>query len=193
MPRWPPLNELLPLQRSLHDNYSLVRSLSSVGSIYEERGLLDSAAYVWKEAYRIAITQGDPLSQGALATNLAVYYERKANPQQTRYWGKRAIEHYYATGDSAQAAAALGNLGNAERQLGHLSEGKKLLIQAVALSEQLGDSRILADNLKGLSLAYQDAGDVMKAVPLFWQYSALQDSLYKKKPGRRGCIPSTAD
>ncbi len=172
--------QAITLQRRMKDNYSLVMSLSSIGSIFEERGLLDSAALIWKEAYEIASIQEDALSQGALATNLAVYYERIDNPQQTRYWGKRAIVHYYDTGDSTQAAPALGNLGNAERQLGHFDEAKKILVRAVALSEQLGDSRILADNLKWLSLAYQDAGEFAKAVPLFWQFSALQDSLFKK-------------
>lgn len=172
--------QAITLQRRMKDYYSLVMSLSSIGSLFEEQGMLDSAVYSWNEAYKIASVQQDALSQGVLANNIAVYFERIGNQTQNRYWGKRAIKHFYSTGDSTQAAHALGNLGNAERQLGYLAEAKSTLIEAVALSEQLGDQHIHADNLKWLSLAYQDAGEFEKAVPLFWQFSNLQDSLFKK-------------
>lgn len=168
------------IQLKHDDRYGLVRSLSSLGSAYGEKGLWDSAATTWAKAYKLAGQLGEPLSQGSIAGNLAVFNEMRKDYRRSRYWGRLAVKHYFATGDSSQAASALGNLGNVERKLGNLKAAEKKLENAIVLAARLGDSRIRADNVRMLADVYLQEGYAEEAFNLYWQYATLQDSLYKR-------------
>lgn len=168
------------IQQKHDDKYGLVRSLSSLGSVYGEKGLWDSAATTWTRAYILAGQLGEPLSQGSIAGNLAVFYEMRKDYRRSRNWGRLSVKHYFATGDSSQAASALGNLGNVECKSGNLKGAEEKLETAVDLAERLGDARILADNLRMLADVYLQEGKAAESMPLYWQFATLQDSLYKQ-------------
>ena len=172
--------QALPLQRKADDKHGMIRTLISISSIHALDNTFDSSDRYLSEAYPMAIEQGDLMAQGAIANNLSTYAEARGMVEQTRSWARRSIQHYYATGDSARAASAMGNLGEAERKQGHLPEAQALLEKSTAYSRELGETKVLSANLKMLSLVYQAQGKPNKAVPLLLEYGALQDSLYKQ-------------
>ena len=168
------------LARKQNDTHGLIRVLISMGNAYYQKRSIDSSNTYYHEAYDLAGKFGDNIAQGAVANNLSTNAISQGLNEQTRFWARRAVNHYYATGDSARAASSLGNLGDAERMAGHVKEAIPLLEKALGYAQKLGETKILAQTLKMLGQAYIKDGRADSAAPLLLEYAALQDTLYKQ-------------
>ncbi len=87
-----------------------------------------------------------------------------------------AIDYYerYLTirrdqGNRGGEGAALGNLGNAYRDLGQLERAVDYYEQAVVISREIGDRRGEGNHLGNLGLAYADLGQVERAIDYYEQ------------------------
>jgi tetratricopeptide (TPR) repeat protein len=183
--------QALALARDLSDRQAEGRHLGSIGLVWAtlDRG---RASDYYGEALAIAQEVGDRQAEnshlGALGlveaeegiakmaqaqtadAAVAPYFQRAV-----RYY-ERALRIAREIGDRRGEGSHLGNLGNAWRCLGELSQAIDLLEQALSTIRDIGDRRNEGFHLANLGMAYQALGRVQAAQQCWQQAAAVFDT-----------------
>ena len=109
-----------------------------------------------------AASAGRADDQVTLAAALSGYWVRDTHLREGRDRLRAALADPGA-GQPAERAAALRNLASITGSLGDIRAAIDLAVESVALWEQTGDERGLADALRVASMEYNDAGDLEAA------------------------------
>jgi tetratricopeptide (TPR) repeat protein len=121
-------------------------------------GLLDDARSALTTALEIFEAADDWRGRAGVLTNLSMVRLLQQSPHEAKELGARAVEASRKIANSVIEAAALANLGNAERELGELEAGLAHMKEAIAIRERLAGSATF-EELGDLALAQLKAGD----------------------------------
>ncbi len=121
-------------------------------------GLLDDARSSLTTALEIFQAADDWRGRAVVLTNLSMVRLLQQVPQEAKALGTRAVEASRKITNSVIEAAALANLGNAERELGELECALLHMKEAIAIREHFAGSATF-EELGDLALAQLKAGD----------------------------------
>lgn len=133
-------------------------------------GLLDDARSSLVAALEIFETFDDFRGRAASLTNLSMVRLLQQAPEEAKDLGLQAVAVSREIANSVIEAAALANLGNAERELGDLSAALEHMNDALAIRERLHHSPTF-EELGDLALAQLKAGDAdaLRTADDIWQ------------------------
>jgi DNA-binding SARP family transcriptional activator/energy-coupling factor transporter ATP-binding protein EcfA2 len=125
-------------------------------------GLLDAAAAALTEALTIFRAHGDRRGYAVCRTNLSVVALQRGEPEEAKRFAELALADARELGLHLIEAAALSNLGNAERELGESAAALGHMQEAIAIRHRLGRPATF-EELGDLALAQLEAGDLAAA------------------------------
>ncbi|GAB2774667.1 hypothetical protein GCM10027175_10750 [Hymenobacter latericoloratus] len=135
----------------------------------------DSAWQLLRAAY--PIIERHPFYAGEYYGTLGQYYLGRQLPQPARQAFRRALPYATTKGALGYQAKILFNLGQAEAQLGDLSQARATMQRSLALTQQLGDAQQLISNLAALAHLEEQAGQWQQALYYYRRGQQLRDTL----------------
>lgn len=146
------------IYRALGNRLQLAYLLFNQTGTQMQLGLLDDARASLTTALEIFETFHDRRGLAVCLTNLSMVRLLQQEPAEAKDLGLRALDAAREIANSVIEAAALANLGNAERELGELPAALAHMNEAIAIRERLGRSGTF-EELGDLALAQLRAGD----------------------------------
>ena len=146
------------IYRALGNRLQLAYLLFNQTGSQMQLGLLDDARTSLTAALEIFETFDDMRGRAVSLTNLSMVRLLQQAPDEAKALGERALRAAREIANSVIEAAALANLGNAERELGELEAALAHMHEAIAIREQLGRSATF-EELGDLALAQLKAAD----------------------------------
>jgi DNA-binding winged helix-turn-helix (wHTH) protein/tetratricopeptide (TPR) repeat protein len=138
------------------DQNNAARTLNDFAGLYFQRGKLDQAEKMWKDAIDVFRITGDEQGLAASSNNVGdVLLTRGKLPEAGKLLA-RAIAGYTAIGDRSGVALADADLGQIALLKADLPGAQSKYEQAFAIGIKAGDKSVTADGLAGL-------GDVLMA------------------------------
>jgi tetratricopeptide (TPR) repeat protein len=122
-------------------------------------GLLDEAERSLRASLEVFGTLKDLRGQAASAINLSYVRLFRGDPAEAKIYAAAGLDHARAANHALYEAAALGNLGAAERDLGDLDAAIKHMKEGLAARRRLNRPGDYADDIAHLVAAYLKAGD----------------------------------
>lgn len=155
---------------------------NTVGGVYLALGDYNQAeASLQRALARPGSANGPSVSMGESYASLGVVLARKGRYAEAEELQRHALEIYRALGlaESAKAALALGNLGNALWFEDRFAQAERVYREALALSEKLfpHDSEQVARSLGNLGNALAKQGKAAAAEPLFREALTIQTNV----------------
>jgi DNA-binding SARP family transcriptional activator len=123
-------------------------------------GLLDEAERSLRACLDVFSTLKDLRGQAASAINLSYVRLFRGDPGEARVYAAEGLGFAREAGHAMYEAAALGNLGAAERDLGELDAGIKHMQEGIAARRRLNRPGDYADDIAHLLAAHLAAGDI---------------------------------
>lgn len=123
-------------------------------------GLLDEADRSLRASLDVFRTLKDLRGQAASAINLSYVRLFRGDPGEAKIYAAAGLEHARAAGHALYEAAALGNLGAAERDLGELEAAIAHMKEGLAARRRLNRPGDYADDIAHLVAAHLAAGDI---------------------------------
>jgi len=162
--------------------YRELGQLQGLAAVSLNRGILElrlgnaaAAAERLAAAERAFAQLGDPRGETLCLVNGSVALLYEGRYEDARSAAGRALERALASGNDMLAAAALSNLGDAERHLGLAGEAIEHLCRSVEIERRLGRHASSANALCELALAYLQVGRVDEAAAAADGLMALLD------------------
>jgi DNA-binding SARP family transcriptional activator/tetratricopeptide (TPR) repeat protein len=178
-----PATEWYDKARALYGELGKRRGQASVllntGVLFFLVGLLDESIEKSLGAEQIFVDVDDHLGIALCTLNkgIAMYY--RGEFAEAKALAQRAVELTGQLGSVRAKAAALGNLGAVERELGELDASIEHLREALDLREQIGSGPDGALDLAELALTYAKSGDKAEARELADRLMALDERSYE--------------
>jgi DNA-binding SARP family transcriptional activator/tetratricopeptide (TPR) repeat protein len=122
-------------------------------------GLLDEADRSLRASLEVFSTLKDLRGQAASAINLSYVRLFRGDPGEAKIYAAAGLEHARAAGHALYEAAALGNLGAAERDLGDFEAAISHMKEGLAARRRLNRPGDYADDIAHLVAAYLASGD----------------------------------
>jgi signal transduction histidine kinase/tetratricopeptide (TPR) repeat protein len=141
------LNESAAFYRSRNDKTGIALCMNSLGEIYLLQGNYKKAF----ETFRKALRSGSVKTKGDSYVNLANYYFKTGQSEQSEKYARLAYKKGIEQGDLYVQTAALDILGAFEMQNGKHENALRLLRTAVKLKEDLNDQKGAASTRLELS------------------------------------------
>ena len=165
--------------------------LTTIGDVYVNLGLYDSAKDPWERAERI-LRQLYPGGHPTLAwaiNNLASWYYRTGEDDQRAealYREALAMKLMFPPDDYIDVAKSRSNLASILMKRGVYDEAEELYRQALEMRKELyGDEDpTVATTLRSLGVLYYTKGDLQRAEPLLRQSLELRERLYDPEDTR---------
>jgi len=146
------------IYRALGNRRQLAYVLFNQTGNQMQLGLLDEARASLSAALEIFESVIDPRGRAVCLTNLSMVRLLQQDPAEAKAVGAQALQAAREISNSIIEAAALANLGNAERELGELDAALEHMKEAIAIRERLGRPATF-EELGDLALAQLKAGD----------------------------------
>jgi tetratricopeptide (TPR) repeat protein len=135
-----------------------------LADIYRRRGEWDRAESHLQAALDALGEQGVAGERARLYADWSLTAHRRAQPEQAKELGQRALALAEAAGDSRALVEAHNILGILASRAGDPSAAQSHLEQSLALAETLGDESARAAALNNLALAYGSTGATDRAL-----------------------------
>jgi tetratricopeptide (TPR) repeat protein len=123
-------------------------------------GLLDDAERSLRASLEVFCTLKDLRGQAASAINLSYVRLFRGDPSEAKVYAAAGLDAAKAAGHALYEAAALGNLGAAERDLGEFEAAIAHMKEGLAARRRLNRPGDYADDIAHLLAAYLAAGDI---------------------------------
>lgn len=146
------------IYRALGNRLQLAYLLFNQTGSQMQLGLLDDARSSLENALEIFEAFDDMRGRAVSLTNLSMVRLLQQAPGEAGELASRALEASRKIANSVIEAAALANLGNAERELGQLESALAHMKDAIAIRERLGRPATF-EELADLALAQLKAGE----------------------------------
>ncbi|HZZ64879.1 MAG TPA: AAA family ATPase [Candidatus Baltobacteraceae bacterium] len=146
------------IYRSLGNRLQLAYLLFNQTGSQMQLGLLEDARASLMTALEIFQAFDDTRGRAVVLTNLSMVRLLQQQATEAKELGARALQLSREIANSVIEAAALANLGNAERELGELDAALTHMNEAIAVRERLGRPATF-EELADLALAQLKAGD----------------------------------
>lgn len=129
-----------------------VNGLIDLGYIFTWRGEFDEAGKYFKQALEFARGDKARKSEARALLALGSLNVQQANDDEAIQFLDQALAFYQPSGYRKETSIALSLLGRAQRSKGNYEDATKIFTQQLSLSEELGDSEMLADSHLSLAL-----------------------------------------
>lgn len=177
--------EGLILARQADDASALGYSLNNLGELHESQGALEEARDFYRRS--LEIYQGADLTDG-VALNLVSLGHLSAvagDPAGALEPLREARALAREAGNQEREARALAYLGLAERDAVGVGQALRSLSQALEIARAIGHRQITQEVLLALADTHADAGSYRTALEYHRAHTALRDSLFDERSGRR--------
>ena len=161
-PRTGPVPELLPVYLQLARLHLQQSQPDSAGQMLRAARPLLPAGQLYADEYYGTLGQ---------------YYRSTQQPTAARQAFGQAVVYARRKGAAGYEAKLLFELGQLAAQVGDLPAARASLERSLALTEQLGDSRQLVDNLEGLARLAEQGGQWQEALRYYRRSHELRDTL----------------
>jgi len=172
--------EAITIAEAAQDAVALGRAHNTAGIVLD--GLGDQAGE--RRSFDLAIEQavragakGDEVRYRA---NLADFFLKNGDFKTALAHAERALPLALELQDANSEMVALANMGLAQISLQHIEEGKRLVLQAIAIDERRGAFASVADTYLELGNYLEKAGDLTSAVQAFHTYRELAAKVSQK-------------
>jgi len=132
------------------DQNNAARTLNDFAGLYYQRGDLDQAEKMWKEAIDVFRTIGDEEGLAASSNNVGDVLLTRGKLPEARRLLFQAIAGYTAIGDRSGVGLAKVDLGQIALHKANLSDAQSNYEQAFTIGKQAGDKSVTAYALTGL-------------------------------------------
>jgi DNA-binding winged helix-turn-helix (wHTH) protein/tetratricopeptide (TPR) repeat protein len=132
------------------DQNNAARTLNDFAGLYFQRGELDQAEKMWREAIDVFRITGDEEGLAASANNVGDVLLTRGKLPEARKLLLQAMTGYTAIGDRSGVALAKVDLGQIALHTAKLSEAQSNYEQAFTIGMQAGDKSVTAYALTGL-------------------------------------------
>lgn len=129
-----------------------VNGLIDLGYVFTWRGEFDEAGKYFKRALEFARLDKARKSEARALLALGSLNVQQANDDEAIQLLEQALAFYQPSGYRKETSIALSLLGRALRSKGNYEDATKIFTQQLSLSEELGDSEMLADAHLSLAL-----------------------------------------
>ncbi len=143
-----------------------------LGSVFRLQERLDESRRHLARAGEVLREAGDLRAEGRALRELALV-ERQGSPERSHSLLLRAIALHRQSNDRRCETLTLRDLGDCERELGHLDKAQSLFHRSLSLAADLGDARAEAASLEALAGLFRDLGQLDQAAPYFESALAL--------------------
>jgi signal transduction histidine kinase len=181
------------LNLELKDSFAFARNTNMLGEIYLEQNNLTGAMKLFQESFDIySRSNAPPWGQPWGYSNIGSVYERIGDSLQglnskenamVNY--KKALENYHqslqkfqAIKDPAGSCEQMMLLGRTYFKLNNITQAKKLLLQGVELSAQIGEKRHMASSYLYLSKVDSAEKNISLAYKHYKLHVLYRDSVY---------------
>lgn len=171
--------ESLELSQEIGDQMNLAMSYNSIGNVYGNRSLYDTAEEYWKQALEIwqaLDAEGEPGAMSGLAAamdNLGNVAFSRGQKQEARDFYHQGYELRVRLGNPGLTAYSLVNLGAAEYELGNYGVALAQFKEGLQISHGLKDSVGIGYFLLGLAQLAQPES----AAALLGRFDLLREDL----------------
>jgi CHAT domain-containing protein/tetratricopeptide (TPR) repeat protein len=158
--------EALPLFHSLGDTLREVLTLNLTGTSYSSLGDRPKAFSSFTRALTLARAAVDRSGEGVALNSLGGLY-LPGEPRKGLESSSQALQIFQDTGDSANEAVALINIGTASLRLGDVRRARESYSRALSLARAVGERGSEARSLGGLGYVERLSGEAQKAMGSF--------------------------
>jgi len=150
------------LYRALGNRLKYAYVLFNQSAVEIQVGLLEAASWRLAEALAIFAEHGDLRGVSGSRTNQSIVALLRGDARDAKRLGDAALADARTIDNHVIEAAALSNLGNAERELGECEQALEHMREAIAIRKRLGRPATF-EELGDLALAYLAAGELASA------------------------------
>jgi signal transduction histidine kinase len=160
-------------------------SLNNIGLLHFEREEYDEAMAAYEQALSFARNAGDQQQAALSLNNMGMIWEQRGDLERAlaRYRESLAIRE--EIGDRQGALVCRHNIGLIQATQGHFAEGLANLEGAVAEARALEVLELERDALESLSLALENAGETARALAVYKEFKATDDTLRAQERSRQ--------
>ena len=163
------------------DQNNAARTLNDFADLYYQRGELDQAEKMWKEAIDVFRNVGDEEGLAASSNNVGDVLLTRGDLPESRKLLLQAIAGYTATGDHSGVALAKVDLGQIALNKASLSDAQKNYEQAFTIGVQAGDKSVIAYALAGLGEVLMDREQLPLAREKYEEALKLRNEIGEKE------------
>jgi tetratricopeptide (TPR) repeat protein len=132
------------------DKNNAARTLNDFAGVYFQRGELNKAETMWREAIEVFREVGDAQGFAASSNNVGEVLLARGKFAESQKLLEQAISGYESAGDQSGIALARVDLGDVALQKANLTNAKMSYDQAVTIGNRIGDKSVIAYGLEGL-------------------------------------------
>jgi signal transduction histidine kinase len=160
-------------------------SLNNIGLLHYDLGEYDAAMAAYDQALAYCRQAGDRQNAALALNNMGMVWEQRGDLEQAlaRYRESLAIRE--EIGDRQGALVCRHNIGVVQATQGRFAEGLANLEGAVAEARAIEVLELERDALESLSLALEDAGETERALSVYKEFKAADDTLRAQERGRQ--------
>lgn len=129
---------------------------------------------------------GDYARQANIWNNLGIIHADLGDVEQAEGWFRMALDAYTGLGEQQLVALSLGNLAKVYHEQGNLGQARRLIDQALAMSDELDQPMNLAQQFHVSGSIFADSGELDQALADFEHALALSQAA-----GHRGEVATT--
>lgn len=173
------LNKCLEYYKRQPSKISLASTYLSMGEMFQIQG--DLSQFRYYNLLALKVFEDEQYGEGIAQTynNMAVSEMTAGNFEGAKTWLLKSKALTDSTGDSLQTPIQLYNIGACEIETGNLAEGKKLLIQSLAINAaRKMQGEITIRSYARLASASELSGDYKAATEYLKAKQSVADSLY---------------
>lgn len=127
---------------------------------------------------KINYTKGE----GTAYRDIAYYYQYLPQKDSARIYFKKSITTFSNNGHKERQCTALDRFASFEIKEGNFEAALELMNDAIVISTQLKNGKILVDNLQRKSVIYLDLGDFASAMDVTLNSLKIEDTMSTKYP-----------
>jgi class 3 adenylate cyclase len=169
--------QALELYKDLRDTTGLSKTMNSIGILYDNKGMIDSALTFFNSASRFVELVGDIELEATISTNRALIFQKQKKYDEALKYLFDVFKIRSDFEDSVGLASVHGNIGYIYAQKENIPKALFHLRQALVLSRENGLLREEYLSLRQLSEVYQQMGRYKEAVELITQSFNVRDKV----------------
>ncbi len=166
------------LKKELNDTSGMASTLNNIGVLYESvKEDFDKALFYYLQSLALYESIKNNLQTGTLYNNIGLIYFRINQFQEAQTYYEKAFAMRNSLGDVFGAASTQLNMAQLKLKLNNTDESIKLADTCLAIFLTSKSKLKIAETYHFLSQAYEQKGDLQKALKNHQNYSIYRDSI----------------
>jgi len=171
--------EAVATAEQAQDWVALARAHNVAGIVLDSLGDLAGERRSFELAIACAQRAGSKIDEVRYRANLADFFLKNGEFKTALAHAEQALPLARELHDASSEMVALANMGLAHISMQHVEQGKRLVLDAIAIDERRGETTSVSDTLAELGSYLEKAGDLQGAVAAYHRHRQMATGILR--------------